>query len=225
MGHHHHHHHSDLKGKRLMVSIGLNIGITLGQVYGGIVSGSLSLLSDALHNFSDVLALIISYIGNEISKRTFSKAQTFGYKRAEILAAFINTATLLLISILLIKESITRFFHLEEINSIWVIGLSLLSVLFNGLSVFLLKKDSQNNLNIKAAYLHLFTDMISSFAIFVGGLAMYFFKIFWLDPLLTILIGFYLMYSGVQLLLKTTSTHSFLLLISTSKKFKSKFKK
>ena len=204
MGHHHHHHsHPDLKGKRLILSIILNIGITVGQIYGGIVSGSLSLLSDALHNFSDVMALFISYFGNEISKKKFSKTQTFGFKRAEIIAAFINTATLIFISIFLIKESIIRFINIEEVNSIWVIGLSLLSVFFNGISVFLLKEDSKDNMNIKSAYLHLFTDMLGSVAIFMGGLAMYYFKIYWLDPLLTILIGFYLMYAGIQLLLKT----------------------
>ena len=203
MGHNHKHNRSDRKGKRLVFSIILNIGITAGQIYGGVVSGSLSLLSDALHNFSDVLALLISYIGNEISKKKFSKTKTFGFKRAEILAAFFNTATLIFISIFLIKESIIRFTSLQEIKPGWVIGLSLLSVFFNGLSVFLLKEDSKDNMNMKSAYLHLFTDMLSSLAVFLGGLAMYYFKIYWLDPLLTILIGFYLMYSGIQLLLKT----------------------
>tara|TARA_Y100001954_G_scaffold239465_1_gene314352 strand:- start:2978 stop:3886 length:909 start_codon:yes stop_codon:yes gene_type:complete len=203
MGHHDNHNHPDLKGKRLVFSIILNIGITAGQIYGGIVSGSLSLLSDALHNFSDVMALFISYIGNEISKKKFSKTKTFGFKRAEILAAFINTATLIFISIFLIKESVIRFMNLEVIKPGWVIGLSLLSVFFNGLSVLLLKEDSKDNMNMKSAYLHLFTDMLSSFSIFVGGLAMYYFKIYWLDPLLTILIGLYLMYTGIRLLLKT----------------------
>ena len=138
------------------------------------------------------------------SKKKFSKTQTFGFKRAEILAAFINTATLIFISVLLIKESIVRFLNVEEIDPTWVIGLSLLSVILNGMSVLLLQKDSKDNLNMRSAYLHLFTDMLSSLAIFAGGLAMYYFKIYWLDPLLTILIGFYLMYSGIQLLLRTT---------------------
>lgn len=204
MGHHcQDNHHSNLKGKRLVFSIILNIGIVIGQIYGGLISGSLSLLSDALHNFSDVLALIISYIGNEISKKKFSKTQTFGFKRAEIVAAFINTATLMFISIFLIKESIIRFIKIEEVNSSWVIGLSLLSVILNGISVLLLKKDSKENMNIKSAYLHLFTDMLTSLAILIGGLVMFYFKVYWLDPLLTILIGLYLMYSSIQLFLRT----------------------
>jgi len=199
----HNHSHSNLKGKKLILSIILNIGITLAQIYGSIVSGSLSLLSDALHNFSDVLALIITFIGNKLTQSKFSKTKTFGLKRAEILAALINTTTLIAISFILIKESIFRFQNIQNIDSTWVIYLSILSILFNGLSVLLLHKDSHDNLNIKSAYLHLLTDMFSSFAILLGGLGMYYFQIFWLDPLLTIIIGIYLMISGFQLFFET----------------------
>ena len=199
----HNHSHSNLKGKKLILSIILNIGITLSQIYGSIVSGSLSLLSDALHNFSDVLALIITYIGNKLTQSKFSKTKTFGLKRAEILAALINTTMLIAISFILIKESIFRFQNIQSIDSTWVISLSILSILFNGISVLLLHKDSHDNLNIKSAYLHLLTDMFSSFAILLGGLGMYYFQIFWLDPLLTIIIGIYLMISGVQLFFET----------------------
>ena len=199
----HNHSHSNLKGKKLILSIILNIGITLAQIYGSIVSGSLSLLSDALHNFSDVLALVITFIGNKLTQSKFSKTKTFGLKRAEILAALINTTTLIAISFILIKESIFRFQNIQNIDSTWVISLSILSILFNGISVLLLHKDSHDNLNIKSAYLHLLTDMFSSFAILLGGLGMYYFQIFWLDPLLTIIIGIYLMISGVQLFFET----------------------
>ena len=102
----HNHSHSNLKGRKLIGSIILNIGITLAQIYGSIVSGSLSLLSDALHNFSDVLALIITFIGNKLTQSKFSKTKTFGLKRAEILAALINTTTLIAISFILIIEFI-----------------------------------------------------------------------------------------------------------------------
>ena len=199
----HDHSHSNLKGIKLILSIILNIGITVAQIYGSIMSGSLSLLSDALHNFSDVLALVVTFIGNKLTQSKFSKTKTFGLKRAEILAALINTTTLIAISFILIKESIFRFQNIQSINSEWVIGLSLLSILFNGISVLLLHKDSHDNLNIKSAYLHLLTDMFSSVAILLGGLGMYYFQIFWLDPLLTIIIGIYLMISGVQLFFET----------------------
>src|SRR5690606_20936392 len=106
MGHNHSHNHAhahnDLKGRNLLISIFLNILITTAQVVGGLVSGSLALLSDALHNFSDVLSLVVSYVANKLSKKEASFDRTFGYKRAEILAAFVNASTLIIIAILLI---------------------------------------------------------------------------------------------------------------------------
>ena len=99
MSHSHSHNHSDLKGKKLLITIVLNIVITVAQVIGGLVSGSLSLLSDALHNFSDVLSLIVSYVAAKLSQQKASINRTFGYKRAEILAAFINASTLIIIAI------------------------------------------------------------------------------------------------------------------------------
>ena len=98
----HPYNYRDLNGRNLLISIVLNIAITIAQVIGGIVSGSLALLSDALHNFSDVISLIISYIANKLVKKKASLKRTFGYKRAEILAAFINAFTLVVVAILLI---------------------------------------------------------------------------------------------------------------------------
>src|SRR6056300_644143 len=120
MGHSHHQHshtHINTKDRNLFISILLNILITAAQVIGGVISGSLALLSDALHNFSDVLSLLISYIAERLSKRSASTAKTFGYKRAEIIAAFINSSTLLIVAVILIVESIERFVSPQEIES------------------------------------------------------------------------------------------------------------
>ena len=150
MGHHHSHNHShhnrDLKGRNLIISILLNILITITQVIGGLISGSLSLLSDALHNFSDVLSLIVSYIADLLSKRPSSNNKTFGYKRAEIIAAFVNAATLIVVAIILIIEAIERFQNPQEVESNLVIWLSLIAILGNGFSVLLLKKDAEVNM-------------------------------------------------------------------------------
>src|SRR5210317_1603966 len=118
------HNHKDLKGRNLLISIFLNIIITDSQVLGGIVSGSLSLLSNALHNSSDVLSLIISYFAAKLSRKNASLKKTFGYKRAEIMAAFINAATLVVIAIFLIFEAFERFNNPQEIESNLVIWLS-----------------------------------------------------------------------------------------------------
>ncbi|WP_303316626.1 cation diffusion facilitator family transporter [Flavivirga abyssicola] len=202
--HNHSHSHNDLKGRNLFISILLNILITAAQVIGGIVSGSLALLSDALHNFSDVLSLIISYVANKLSKKKASIHRTFGYKRAEILAAFINAATLMIVAILLIIEAIKRFQNPEEIESNLVIWLSLLGIVANGFSVLLLKKDSNANMNMKSAYLHLLTDMMASVAVLIGGLLMKYYELYWVDSVLTFAIAVYLIWMGFDLLKRST---------------------
>lgn len=198
--HNHAHHHAKVTGRNLLISIFLNLLITSAQVVGGIISGSLALLSDALHNFSDVLSLVISYIANVISRRKASANRTFGYKRAEIIAAFINAATLIIVAVLLIIEAIRRFKSPEEISSGLVIWLSLLGIVANGLSVLLLKSDSGKNMNMKSAYLHLLTDMLASIAVLIGGLLMKFYRIFWIDSVLSLAIALYLIWVGYALL-------------------------
>ena len=185
---HSHHSHGNLKGTNLLISIFLNILITIAQVFGGIISGSLALLSDALHNFSDVISLIISYIANRLSKKKASLNKTFGYKRAEILAAFINSSTLIIVAILLVIEAVERFQNPQVIESALVIWLSTIAILGNGFSVLLLKKDADTNMNMKSAYLHLLTDMMASIAVLVGGLLIKFYNVFWVDSVLTFLL-------------------------------------
>jgi cobalt-zinc-cadmium efflux system protein len=202
--HNHTHNHNDLKGRNLLISILLNIGITVAQVIGGILSGSLALLSDALHNFSDVLSLVVSYVANKLTKKKASFHKTFGYKRAEILAAFINASTLIIVAVLLIIEAINRFKNPQEIESNLVIWLSIIAILGNGFSVLLLKKDAEANMNMKSAYLHLFTDMMASVAVLIGGLLMKYYQIFWVDSVLTFIIALYLIWMGYDLLKTST---------------------
>ncbi len=203
MSHSHSHNHShthDLNGRNLFISILLNIAITAAQVIGGLISGSLALLSDALHNFSDVLSLIISLIANKLVKKKASLKRTFGYKRAEILAAFINAATLIIVAILLIFEAIERFQNPQEIESNLVIWLSVIAILGNGFSVLLLRGNADDNMNMKSAYLHLLTDMMASVAVLIGGLLMKFYQIWWIDSVLTFAIAVYLIVMGWNLL-------------------------
>ncbi len=206
MGHSHNHSHStnDLNSRNLFISILLNIVITVAQVIGGILSGSLALLSDALHNFSDVISLIISYVANKLVKRKASIKRTFGYKRAEILAAFINASTLIIVAILLIIEAVDRFQNPQEIESNLVIWLSIVAILGNGFSVLLLKKNAEDNMNMKSAYLHLLTDMMASVAVLIGGLLMKFYEVWWIDSALTFAIALYLIWMGFDLLKEST---------------------
>jgi len=188
-------HSHQLSGKKLFISIILNISITVAQFIGGIISGSLSLLSDAVHNLSDVISLIISYIANILTNRKKQTSQqTFGYKRAEIVAAFINSASLIVIAVFLAFEAVKRLKNPVELESNIVIALALLAIFANGFSVLLLKNDAHHNLNMKAAYLHLLSDMLTSVAVLIGGLLMKFFQIYWLDGVLTIIISLYLLF-------------------------------
>ncbi|WMI68968.1 cation diffusion facilitator family transporter [Mangrovimonas sp. YM274] len=206
MGHSHSHTHlhASTKDRNLVVSIFLNILITVAQVIGGLISGSLSLLSDALHNFSDVLSLIVSYVASKLSRQKASINRTFGFKRAEILAAFVNAITLVVVAILLIIEAVKRFKTPEEIQSNLVIWLSLIAIVANGFSVLLLKSDSEKNINIRSAYLHLLTDMLASVAVLVGGLLMKYYQLYWVDSVLTFLIALYLIWVGYDLLKTST---------------------
>jgi len=206
MGHSHNHAHShpEVTGKNLLISIGLNILITVAQIIGGFISGSLSLLSDALHNLSDVISLLISYAANRISKKDPSLNKTFGFKRAEIVAAFVNAATLIIVAVLLMVEAVKRFQEPQEIASGLVIWLALLAIAGNGFSVLLIKKDSKSNMNMRSAYLHLITDMMASVAVFIGGLLMKYYEIYWVDSVLTFAIGVYLIVVGYDLLKSAT---------------------
>lgn len=193
-----------ISGKNLYLTIILNLIITIAQVIGGVVSGSLALISDALHNFTDVLSLIFSYVAHQMSKKKATINHTFGFKRAEIMAAFINAISLIVIAIFLIIEAVQKLASPNIIATNLVIGLSLLGIFVNGLSAVLLKKDADKNLNMESAYLHLFTDMMASIAVLIGGIIMKFFQLYWIDSVLTILIALYLTVVGVKLLLKSS---------------------
>jgi len=191
-----HNHDHERDQRALGVSIVLNFIITAVETAGGIISGSLSLLSDALHNFSDAIALIISLIAMRLGARENSEDKTFGYKRAEIIAAFINSLALILISVFLFKEAFSRFAHPVEIKTGLMLAVASIGLAANAASVFLLKGGAEDSMNMRAAYLHLFSDALSSVGVILGALCIRFFGLSWIDPVLTIVIGAYVLYEG-----------------------------
>ena len=193
MSHSHHHHASS--GKNLVITIILNVVITIAQLIGGIISGSMALISDATHNFSDVLSLIISWVAKRLASKKATERHTFGHRRSEIMAAFINSTTLIVLSFFILYEGISRLISpAQVIEAQWVIYLALLSIVANGLSVLLIKNDAKGNMNMRSAYLHLFSDMLTSIAVLLGGLAMKYFQWYWVDSIFSIGIAFYLLY-------------------------------
>ena len=197
-------HKENNKESRLIVSAGLNFATTVAQIIGGILSGSLSLISDALHNLSDTVALVISFFAVRLAKRKNTEAQTFGYKRAEILAALFNACALVVVSVFLFKEAFARFFHPHAINSVLMLSVASVGLIANIVSVFLLKAHAHEDLNIRAAYVHLFSDFLSSIAVIIGALVILISKAYWIDPALTILIGVYVLKEGYKIIEEST---------------------
>lgn len=187
-------HNHDRKGsnKRLLLVTLLNIFITLAEIIGGILTNSLALLSDAVHNLSDTIAIFIAYIARRVSGKSANERKTFGYKRIEILAAFFNAMVLIGISAYLIFEAVKRFSDPEPVKGLLMFIVAFAGLVFNLLAVLILHRDSASSLNIRSAYLHLISDTLSSVAVVTGGILIYFFEIYWLDPIITILISLYI---------------------------------
>jgi cobalt-zinc-cadmium efflux system protein len=184
-----HNHHTS---RNLAITVILNGIITIGQFVGGIVSGSLALISDALHNLSDVISVILAYLAHRIGMKPQTLQSTFGYKRAEILAAFINAITLIAVSVYLLVEAGKRFIHPKEVDYLWMLGLGFLGFAANSLSVVILHHNKEENLNIRAAYLHLIGDALTSVAVIIGAVFIWLFDVYWIDPLVTVLISVYI---------------------------------
>ena len=190
--------------KNMVITLFLNLIITLTEVIGGIISGSLSLISDALHNLSDAFSIGISLIAIKLARRENTYRNTFGYKRAEILAATLNSSILIVIFFFIFRAAYLRIIHPPAIKSGWMIGIATVGLVANTLSVLLLFKDSRESLNIKSVYLHLLGDALSSIGVILGGIFIYSFNLNILDPILGIVIGIYILIEGFKILKKAT---------------------
>ncbi len=199
------HNHSHIKSNetseiKLLITIALNFLITVVQIVGGIVSGSLSLISDAMHNFSDAVAIIITLIALRLSKRPKTPKYTFGLKRAEIIAAVLNASALIIICFFLIREAIERLGKPNEISGNLMLIVAVIGFIPNVIGALLLKKGSEKNINIRAVYFHLVSDAVSSIAIIVGAVFIIVYKVYWIDPVLTILIALYILIEAYKIL-------------------------
>lgn len=192
---------SNLSSGKLLLATLLNFAITVAETIGGLISNSLALLSDALHNLGDTSAIFIAYIAHIISRREYTDRKTFGYKRIEIIAALFNAVILLVIIVYLFFEAVKRLKNPEPIKGLVMLVVALIGLLANLYSVILLRKESLKSINIRAAYLHLLGDTFSSIAVITGAVFIYFFRIYWIDPLITIVVGIYLL-RGTYLILR-----------------------
>jgi cobalt-zinc-cadmium efflux system protein len=196
-------HGRDINEQNLIISFFLNLVITVAEVVGGLLSGSLALVSDALHNFSDSISMIISYIALKLSQRENSLRMTYGHKRAEILAALFNASVLMVVIFFLFRAALERIRNPVPIQGGLMIFVAVIGLLANLIAVLLLRKDSRKNLNIKSAYLHLLADTFSSAAVVAGGILIILFGIAWIDPILTVLIGLYVLKESYDIIKET----------------------
>ncbi|HOE58258.1 MAG TPA: cation diffusion facilitator family transporter [Bacteroidales bacterium] len=202
--HTHNAHTQNTSQQRLGLTIGLNLMIAMVEVVGGIISGSLALISDSVHNLADSVSLIISYFALKLSKKKVSLRNTFGYHRAEILAAFINATILAGITLFLIVQAFIRFFRPVQIKVDTMGIVALIGLGANLAGMILLKKPSSQSLNIRSSYLHLVGDTLSSVAVIIAALLIELTKLTFIDPLITIIISLYIIKETWSVLQRST---------------------
>ncbi|MDX1676410.1 cation diffusion facilitator family transporter [Arsukibacterium sp.] len=202
MLHWHHHgteNHGDLK---LIIAVAVNVLLTTAQVIGGVLSGSLSLIADALHNLSDAASLGIALFARKISRKPANELKTFGYKRAEVIAALINLTTLIIVGLYLIYEALWRFAKPEEIAGWTVVIVAGLALLVDIITALLTYTMSKNSMNIRAAFIHNLSDALASVAVIIAGTLILLYQWYWVDTLLTLLIAGYILWQGFTMLPK-----------------------
>jgi cobalt-zinc-cadmium efflux system protein len=189
---------------RLIGAIALNGVIVVAEVIGGLISGSLALLSDAVHNLSDVVALIIAFVARRLGTRPPSHRHTYGLGRVEVMAALFNSATILVVGTLIIRSAVTRLMHPAPILSGVMLVVAVIGLGANLFSVLLLKGHSHGDLNMRAAMLHLLQDTLSSVAVVVAALLSALKYGPYLDPIVSILVVALVLLSGWRLLRDAT---------------------
>jgi len=201
------HHHVDMEetsGTRLLITLVLNLIIPVIQIIGGTIANSMALISDATHNFSDFTAILISYIAYRIGNKGATPQNTFGYRRAEIMAALLNVMILSGASIFILYGAFKRLSTPEIVSGEIVIWAAAVGILGNGFSAWLLHRDSKHNLNVRGAFLHMLGDFLTSVVVLVSGVVLIFYPWYWLDPLLSILIVLFILKNCWSILKSST---------------------
>ena len=199
MPHDHGHAHIDPDSgdRRVSIAIWANGLLTVAQIVGGILSGSLALIADALHNFSDMASLVIAFAARKIARRPADERMTFGYGRVEIVAALINYTTLILIGFYLIYEGGMRMIDPPEVQGWTVVILGGVALVVDTLTALLTYSMQKGSVNIRALFLHNLSDALASVAVIVGGSLIILYDMRWVDPAITIGIALYILYLAI----------------------------
>ena len=195
---HVHGHHHDLDpgsgDRRVAAAIGVNMLLTVAQVIGGLLSGSLALIADAIHNFSDAISLIIAFAARRIGRRPADATMTFGYGRAEVVAALVNYTTLVMIALYLVYEGVARLLDPPEVEGWIVVILAGVALVVDAVTAALTYSMSKTSMNIRAAFLHNLADAFSSVAVIVAGTLILLYDWRLVDPIVTLGIAAYILW-------------------------------
>lgn len=197
MSHDHTHIDPSSRDKRVALAIWANATLTLAQIAGGIFAGSLALIADALHNFSDMASLVIAYAARKIARRPADARMTFGYGRIEIVAALINYTSLIIIGLYLVYEGGMRIIDPPDIKGWWVVWLGCVALVVDTLTALLTYSMQKDSINIRALFLHNLSDALASVAVVIAGVLILLYDMRWVDPAITIGIAGYILYLGL----------------------------
>jgi len=202
MPHSHGHQHTteDKSDSRLIWAIAVNILLTVAQIVGGVISNSLALIADALHNLNDASSLVLALVARRIGRRPPDKMRTFGYRKAPVVGALINLTTLIIVGLYLIYEAIMRFFEQSDVGG-WIIvivaGIALIVDVMTAVLTYTMSKES---MNIKAAFVHNVSDGLASVGVIVAGTLIILFEWYWTDLVVTLAISAYILYQGTTMI-------------------------
>ena len=201
--HHGHNHHSKDSDRNLFVAIILNVLLSVSQIIGGIISGSLSLIADALHNFSDAASLCIALFARTVSRRPPDTLKTFGYQRADTIAALINLTLLIVIGLYIAYEGVIRLANPQQVTGWIIILVAGIVLIIDVFTAMITHRISKNNMNMRAAFLHNLSDALSSVSVIIAGVLIILFEWYWTDTVLTFMISAFVLWQGIPMLPKT----------------------
>jgi cobalt-zinc-cadmium efflux system protein len=193
---HHHHHAPHGTGWILRVSLVATLAFTAFEVFAGFRSHSLALLSDAGHNFTDALALLLAAVGLYLQGKPADQSKTYGYQRAGVIAAFLNAATLIVISLVIFWEAVTRFIKPEPVNDRMMLWVAAAALILNGAIMLGLNRGKKGDINIRAAFVHMLGDALGAVAIIAGAIAIRYTGLTYIDPALSIALGLLIIYTA-----------------------------
>ena len=197
-GGHHHHIDPEAGDRKVALAVGVNLALTVAQIVGGLVSGSVALIADAVHNLSDAVSLIIAFVARRIARRPATPDMSFGYGRAEIVAALVNYTTLVVISVWLGYEAVMRLIDPPAVTGWIVVALAGFALVVDLITAGLTWRMAKQSVNIRAAFLHNLADAGTSVAVIIGGTLILLYDWRLVDPLITLGISAWILWHALS---------------------------